>query len=650
MKTKRLYIVIFLILHVFFSFGQSYSRQNTTEVDTSNAYALLSYSKIIKLEKPAEAFDHIQKALEISLAKKDKKAEGFCYLTLGELNKDLGIYDISVRNYQQAIEIFKSINNVDELLLSYKGLGDVFELKKEYEKSKAAYDEYLRLSENLGSANDEIQANKAVASSSAKLKDYDSSIDSYKKVKKQEAKRKNSKGVLDANNKIGEILVVQEKQEEAIQYFEESQAIAEDMENEEEIAESFSNLGKAYRANKEYDKELDVRQKSITINEQINNSEALTTDNYEIGELYLEQNQAKEAIPYIEKSIEYSKISDNLEKETKAQKSLSRAFAKDGDYDKALESYQEFVVLQDSIFAVKEKALEAKFLLNSVVLDKQRKIDLLEKNKTLKENEIIILKQEQEIKAESLKNQQILIYSLIALVLLLVVSALLILKSYKQKQIANQMLALKSLRSQMNPHFIFNALNSVNSFISTNDERSANKYLADFSKLMRSVLDNSEHSFIPLSTEVNMLKLYLTLEHFRFKDKFEYQFDVSEEIDLDMYEIPPMLIQPYIENSIWHGLRYKKEKGELNVSIDEINSVLNIVIEDNGIGRRKSQELKTKNQKNKTSTGIKSIDSRLEILNSAYKLKIEAEIIDIDENEKVGTKVIIKIPQKPSLN
>ena len=118
------------------------------------------------------------------------------------------------------------------------------------------------------------------------------------------------------------------------------------------------------------------------------------------------------------------------------------------------------------------------------------------------------------------------------------------------------MLELKSLRAQMNPHFIFNSLNSVNSFISKNDDRSANKYLSQFSRLMRMVLENSKHDFVSLDSEIEILKLYLELEHLRFQDKFDYDFTIGGGVKKDEIEIPPMLIQPFIENSVWHGLRY----------------------------------------------------------------------------------------------
>ena len=165
---------------------------------------------------------------------------------------------------------------------------------------------------------------------------------------------------------------------------------------------------------------------------------------------------------------------------------------------------------------------------------------------------------------------------------------------------ANNLLALKSMRSQMNPHFIFNALNSVNSFIAVNDERNANRYLSEFSVLMRSVLENSDEDFIPFSKEIELIELYVKLEHNRFKEKFDYSITIDEAIDLDEYTIPPMLLQPYIENAIWHGLRYKDGKGTLEIVIGvRDDTSLVVTIRDNGVGRKRSQELKNQLKKQK---------------------------------------------------
>ncbi len=232
--------------------------------------------------------------------------------------------------------------------------------------------------------------------------------------------------------------------------------------------------------------------------------------------------------------------------------------------------------------------------------------------------------------------------------MILSVSSVFILKSARQKRIANQLLALKSLRSQMNPHFIFNALNSVNNYIAKKDELSANRYLSDFAFLMRSVMENSKHDFIPLTDEIKIIELYIKLEHERFKEKFDYKFIVDEDINTESFLIPPMLIQPYIENAVWHGLRYKEEKGVLEVELKQMSNFLEITIKDDGIGRKKSQELKTKNQQQNNSTGLKNIENRLQIINEVHHLGIKVEVLDLIPETQTGTYIKITVPMQKS--
>ena len=196
----------------------------------------------------------------------------------------------------------------------------------------------------------------------------------------------------------------------------------------------------------------------------------------------------------------------------------------------------------------------------------------------------------------------------------------------------------------MNPHFIFNALNSVNSFISKNDTRQANKYLSDFSRLMRIVLENSQSDFVPLTEEVDTLELYLKLEHFRFQDKFDYDFYTDETLLNEEYAMPPMLIQPFIENAIWHGIRYKEGKGKLVVKLLAENDGLKMVIEDNGIGRKRSKALKTENQSQQKSTGMKNTKDRINLINDTYNSKIRLNIADL-EGEITGTRVEVFLPK-----
>ena len=154
-------------------------------------------------------------------------------------------------------------------------------------------------------------------------------------------------------------------------------------------------------------------------------------------------------------------------------------------------------------------------------------------------------------------------------------------------------------------------------------------------------MENSQEDFIPLQKEHEILSLYLKLEHYRFRDKFDYEIQVDETINTDQIEVPPMLIQPYLENAVWHGLRYRDSKGKLLLRFQRQNGSLMVDVEDNGIGRKQSAALKTVNQKKHNSTGLKNIEERLAIINKVYKASYEVRIEDPDEG---GTKVHIVLP------
>lgn len=361
--------------------------------------------------------------------------------------------------------------------------------------------------------------------------------------------------------------------------------------------------------------------------------------NYKIGNAYIQKESYNEAIPFFKKSIKEAGEKEDLIIQKDATRRLSEVYATVGDYTKALESYQDYVKLVDALYSKKEQEIQQVKRFGKKIANNQNRIRSLEKDKQLSDSKISLAYKDQQLIQESNKQQKLIIYSLIGGFFLMSLLAYFMFRTNKQQKLANNLLALKSMRSQMNPHFIFNALNSVNNFIAVNDERSANRYLSEFSVLMRSVLENSDEDFIPLAKEIELLELYVKLEHNRFKDKFDYVMFIDEKIKRENFSIPPMLLQPYIENAIWHGLRYKKEKGKLEISMRQqtANTIL-ITVQDDGVGRKKSMEMKTKHQLQQKSKGISTIENRIAILNSMYKDKIKVTVSDVFEDGS-GTKV-----------
>jgi LytS/YehU family sensor histidine kinase len=153
---------------------------------------------------------------------------------------------------------------------------------------------------------------------------------------------------------------------------------------------------------------------------------------------------------------------------------------------------------------------------------------------------------------------------------------------------------MMALRAQMNPHFLFNCLNSINSFIMENDPDSASEYLTKFSRLIRLILNNSQPGPVTLASEIESIRLYVEMEAMRFNNRFSYKIDVDEDLEINTIEIPPLLIQPYVENAIWHGLMHRDSKGHLLIQFRQEDRYLCCIIEDDGIGRQQAKLLRSK--------------------------------------------------------
>ncbi|MBT4727106.1 MAG: histidine kinase, partial [Bacteroidetes bacterium] len=412
-------------------------------------------------------------------------------------------------------------------------------------------------------------------------------------------------------------------------------------------------LAEYYALNKMYKQEIESRNSiSNTLTEnidvlqkqEINVSEESFRNNTSIAQALNGQNQPDEALDVIKKNEKLEQEKIGIEYKIEAAKTQSESYVELGLGNQAIESYKTYVDLVDELYKIKENEINEVIDVAKKLTDNQNRIVLLEQDKQLFDIQLQSMEKDQLLITESNKYQRNLIILLFIVVALLVFALISAFQRIRIQKKHNLFLDLKSLRTQMNPHFIFNALNSVNSFIAKNDEIKANKYLSSFSRLIRSILENSEYDFIPLSKEIEMLKSYIELENIRFADKFSYTFNIDKNINADEYRIPPMLIQPYIENAVWHGLRYKEKDGLLKVEIIKEDSCLKVEIIDNGIGRTKSQELKTENQKKNKSKGIVNTTKRLEILNKLYKQNIELNIEDMNHNQE-GTKVTLTIPE-----
>ena len=238
--------------------------------------------------------------------------------------------------------------------------------------------------------------------------------------------------------------------------------------------------------------------------------------------------------------------------------------------------------------------------------------------------------------------------------LILLIAALISFIFYKKRRDAKQMqqeaefktevadTQMKALRAQMNPHFIFNSLNSISDYIAKNNVQEADKYLSKFAKLMRMILENSEQKEVLLTDDLKALELYMQLEALRMNNKFSYEIKVDEDINKENILVPPLILQPFVENSIWHGIAKKEGQGKILIHIKKEGAdMINCIVEDDGIGRKQSVNIKMAvPQQEKSSLGVKITQSRIDILNKIKNSKAAVELSDLAQ----GLRVEVKLP------
>ncbi|WP_299216217.1 histidine kinase [uncultured Dokdonia sp.] len=585
----------------------------------------------------SKGIDNIALALEIKTITESERA--IAYELLADINSYWKQYDLAIANYKSSLKSEYKKGAEIKLAKAYfnnKNYQESIDLYQALLKKELSFEQNLEALEGLG---DTYKATAAFAKA----------IEQYKKAERIATDSSIVSTATRLNTKIAESYDQIGNSQKAITSYNKALNLS-NQENSESAARSKVKVADYYNATRQFDEEIKLRKEALQelrdVNtDSITNDDVLTPQkqNYKIASAYVDQRKFEEAIPFFEKSINEAANKNDLVVEKDATRRLSELYRDKEDFDKAAESYERYKSLVDQGYLIKEQELESRIRLGKINAEKQNRILSLEKDRELNEERYDLAFQKQKIIDERNNTQRLIIGSLIVVALSLLIAALAMYRSSKRQKYANNLLALKSLRSQMNPHFIFNALNSVNSFIATNDERTANKYLSDFSSLMRSVLENSEEDFIPLSSEIELIKKYTMLEHFRFRDKFDYTLTVDENLAIDEFQIPPMLLQPYVENAVWHGMRYKEEKGLLHINFSQKDADTAVItVTDDGVGRERSKAMKTDNQKKQKSKGMGNIKKRIAILNEMYGDRVDVVITDVFENGE-GTKVTLTL-------
>jgi tetratricopeptide (TPR) repeat protein len=584
----------------------------------------------------AQALNKVEEALGISLAGRDILNESRCYLLLGEINEGIKEWKLALENFNNAHEKLKARHNhTPEFKHALRGLANTNLQLKNYPHALQFYQEIL--STKLNPA-ERTQTQIGISEVYYQMGNYEEALRVVDNIAVPKIADDNFEvSVQNQKAKIYARMNNADKAKDALQLSQNtlrSNRSPAPQKQEEGLKVAKEEVAEVLHDQQRYDEEIDLRNQSIEYNLESNNFPEVTKDKVGLSKALAAKGETSQAIRELEEAAMMADTTNNPKDQARAFLTLADIYEKNGRTSQALSAYRRYST------AVKKSEEQNEERLTE-------KADLIKKQKDIEEltKDVAIGQHEETIAMATVFRQQLVIYGLILLILIVAITSYFIYRNARTSKIANQLLALKSLRSQMNPHFIFNALNSVNQFIAQNDERTANKFLTEFSRLMRLVMENSQEDFIPLYKEQEIISLYLKLEHYRFRDKFDYEIKIDEDINAEVIEIPPMLLQPYIENAVWHGLRYKETKGFLSLHMKRNGHGLEVNISDDGIGRKRSSELKTEHQKKQTSTGLKNIEERLRIINKVYKAHYSVDINDLDTATGKGTQVVICVPE-----
>ena len=505
-----------------------------------------------------------------------------------------GQFSMATGVLQKNIE-FARTNHLKHLLpQTYLGLVDIYSSLNEPEKQIPALEEALKAAKGEQDlVNEDIANNRLGVLRMTYKRDFQVANGYLKKCYEINLKSGDSSKIALSLTKIGWNYYLEKRLDSSLYFYKQSLTFSLPIKAYSLIANSFGNIGTIYRDLKEYDRANAAWNKGLE-------AAKIIKDWYALSWIYND---------------------------------MSLMAANTGDYKNAYNYQMLYKLYSDSLGSQKysEGLSEARI-----------RYDFDTKEK------------EMQLLSLRLKNQRMLIYGFAGLGLLSVIIGLLLLRQAKTsaKRRISEMdqkileVTQANLRQQMNPHFIFNTLNSIQYYMYKHDKLATNNYLTKFSSLMRKILENSQHTAIPLRDELDALQLYLELESIRFRDKFDYQITVDEEIDPLLYKIPTMLIQPYVENAICHGLMLREEKGLVTVSLTHNKEYISCIIEDNGIGREASREIKLKKQHSHSSLGTRITESRLKLVSSFYGKSLKTTYTDLkDENGMAtGTRVEIHIP------
>jgi tetratricopeptide (TPR) repeat protein len=610
---KRLLLPICLVLAGCRCLGQSTLPQADSltaalrghpQEDSIRVDLLIGLIRSVVYRSPDSAMKYSNEVLRISGKIRLASGVAFGYRYKGLVYYLNGDYVQALDYLQQALKAAEGLHNRKFDASMFNNLAIVYMELKQYARALSYYQKYLAASRELGLPEEEAKA------------------------------------LLNIGNLYGETDVP----DSGLVYCRQSLSLAVKNGYSVVTASALNSLAILYKKKNDYPAAIGTFQKSIDLSRKMGNLFNEATALNGAAEVYVLLKDYPKAARYANEGLAVARQVNALKWEADSWSDLSDIYTHQHEYAKALDAYRNFTLLHDSLMN-DEKQQE--FTRKDLQYEFDKKSALVKAGND----------KQQALDAAEIARQRVVRNAVIGGALLLLSASVISLVLYKRRRDAEVLkkeavfrarvsdTEMKALRSQMNPHFIFNSLNSISDYISRNDTPKANEYLAKFAGIMRMILEYSEQKEISLADDLKALELYIQLEALRLRNKFSYEISVDEGIDRENTRVPPLMLQPFVENSIWHGLARKEGEGKLSIRIYLEGEMVKCSVEDNGIGRARSAGAEGAARaagggSGGKSMGIKITGERIALINQVRKAGASMRLSDLEQ----GTRVEVWLP------
>ena len=596
-------------------------------IDRSNSFLNETGSKA----EPFDAF--LEEALDIARRRNLIYQEIEIYNTIGKRYRNRSLYGEALKYHHRALKLAQSIDHQPYLAEIYNQIGVVYRRTDDNAMALDMHFKALKLAEAIKDTFNISVSINSIGNVNHNLGRYHTAIEYFLRSLELSKIMGNTLGLAINNHNIGECLLKLDQAENALLYFERSLAYNTEIGSRVGQSICFNSMGAAYIAMDELDLAHDYLQRSLQINNRLGDQMQISISLGKVGEVNLLMGKYKEAQENLENSYAIARQIGSRFQAEESARLLSTLCEKTKRFETSLEFYKIATQYKDSI--LNEKNMYHLTTMEAM-LDAEAQRDKIEQlNQETLEQQSVMSRQ-----------RLILIVFIITLAVLVIVAVLLVVQHRLRSKYNNLKNQHKLLRSQMNPHFIFNALSAIQVYVLEHDIEKSTKFLTDFAKLMRQVLKLSHYDYISLANEKEILGYYLELQQLRFMEPFMYQIDIDPVLAQDAVLVPPMITQPFVENAVEHGIRDLHDKGRINIRFKRIGHQLVIEVEDNGMGIHTSMQQKSEKARAHESMALKITRERLDVIRNDSGGKVGLELIDKKEINPFdhGTLVRIILP------